>query len=68
MEELSTTIIPLGSLAVLFAGVFILAAIMNTSLSRKADKAIASRMSAKRKEKNESLSEQKQRLELLLKK
>ncbi len=68
MEELIPTIVPVGSLAFLFAGVSILVLIRKTSLSREADKSIASRMSAKRKEKNESLSEQKKRLELLLKK
>ena len=68
MEELNPTIVPLGSLAVLFAGVSILVLIRKMSLSREADKVIANRMTAKRKEKNESLSEQKKRLELLLKK
>ena len=68
MEELNPTIVPLGSLAVLFAGVSILVLIRKMSLSREADKVMASRMNAKRKEKNESLSEQKKRLELLLKK
>ena len=68
MEELNPTIVPLGSLAVLFAGVSILVLIRKMSLSREADKSIANRMSAKRKEKNESLSEKKKRLELLLKK
>ena len=68
MEELNPTIVPLGSLAILFATFSILVLIRKTSLSREADKAIASRMSAKRKEKNESLSEQKKRLELLLRK
>ncbi len=68
MEEVTPTIVPLGSLAVLFAGVSIIVLIKKTSLRREADKAIANRMSAKRDEKNESLSEQKKRLELLLKK
>ena len=68
MDELSPTIVPLGSLAILFAGVSILVFIRKTTLSRQADKAIARRMKAKRKEKNYSLYEQKKRLELLLKK
>ena len=68
MEELTPTIVPLGSLAVLFAGIFILVLIKKTSLYREVDKAIEIRMSAKRKEKNESLSDKKKRLELLLKK
>lgn len=68
MEQLNPTIVPLGSLAVLFAVVSLLVLIRKASLSRKADKDIAIKMSAKRKEKNESLSEQKKRLELLLKK
>ena len=68
MEDFTPTIVPLGSLAVLFAGVSILVIIRKTNLYRESDKAVASRMSAKRKEKNESLSEQKKRLELLLKK
>ena len=68
MEDFTPTIVPLGSLAVLFAGVSILVIIRKTNLYREADKAVASRMSAKRKEKNESLSERKKRLEILLKK
>ena len=68
MEEFNPTIVPLGSLAVLFAGVSILVLIRKTILYRQTDTAIESRMSDKRKEKNESLSEQKKRLEILLKK
>ncbi len=68
MEELNPTIFPLGSLAVLFTGVSIIVLIRRMNLSREANKVISSRMTAKRKEKNESLSEQKKRLELLLKK
>ncbi len=68
MDEFSPTLVPLGSLAVLFAGVTILIFIRKMNLSRQADKAIERRMNAKRKEKNYSLSEQKKRLEILLKK
>ena len=68
MEELNPTIVPLGSLAIIFAGISILILIRKTTLSRETHKAISSRMSAKTKEKNESLSEKKERLELLLKK
>ena len=68
MDVLEPKIFPLGSLAVLFAMVSILIIIIKTSISREAQKRIASKMRTKRKEKNESLSEQKKRLELLLKK
>ena len=39
MEELNTTIVPLGSLAFLFAGVSILVLIRRTNLSREAENA-----------------------------
>mgnify|MGYP001162264886 CR=1 FL=1 len=68
MDELNPTIVPVGTLAFVFAGFFILVLIRKTSLSRESDKAIASRINAKRIEKNESLSQQKKRLELLLRK
>ena len=68
MEELSPKIVPLGSLAIVFAGVYILMFIRKTLLSREAEKSRGIRMSDKRNKKNESLSEQKRRLELLIKK
>ena len=68
MEEMSTTIVPLGSLALLFALISILLFLRKASIARQADESIKNRMEAKRNEKTESLEEQKKRLELLLKK
>ena len=68
MEEINPTIVPLGSLALLFAVISILVFIRKASIARQADASIKNRMEAKRNEKTESLEEQKQRLELLLKK
>ena len=68
MEEMSTTIVPLGSLAVVFAVIAIILFIRKVSIARQAEKYIKNRMNQKRKESVESLEEQKKRLELLLKK
>ena len=68
MEEMSTTIVPLGSLALVFAVISILVFLRKASIARQADESIKNRMEAKRNEKTESLEEQKKRLELLLRK
>ena len=68
MEEMSATIVPLGSLAFLFAVISILVFLRKASIARQADESIKNRMKANRNEKTESLEEQKKRLELLLKK
>ena len=68
MEEMSTTTVPLGSLAILFAVISVLVLIRKTSLTRETDLAIKERIEAKKKLNNLSLSEQKKRLDLLLKK
>ena len=68
MEEMSTTIVPLGSLALLFAVISILVFLRKASFARQADESIKNRMEAKRNEKTESLEEQKKRLEILLRK
>ena len=68
MEEMSATIVPLGSLAFLFAVISVLVFLRKASIARQADESIKNRMEAKRNEKIESLEEQKKRLELLLKK
>ena len=68
MEEMSTTIVPLGSLAFIFAVISILVFLRKASIARQADESIKNRMEAKRNEKTESLEEQKKRLELLLRK
>ena len=68
MEEMSATIVPLGSLALLFAVISILVFLRKASIARQAEASIKKRIEAKRNEKTESLEEQKQRLELLLKK
>ena len=68
MEEMSETIVPLGSLAIVFALISVLVFIRKASIERQDNESIKNRMNVKRKEKNESLEEQKKRLELLLKK
>ena len=68
MEEMSETIVPLGSLALLFGVISILVLIRKASNAREADESIKNRMEAKRNERTESLEEQKKRLELLLRK
>ena len=68
MERMSATIVPLGSLALLFAVISILVFLRKASIARQADESIKNRMEAKRNEKTESLEEQKKRLELLLRK
>ena len=68
MEEMSATIVPLGSLALLFAVISILVYLRKARIARKAEASIKDRIEAKRNEKTETLEEQKQRLELLLKK
>ena len=68
MEEMSATIVPLGSLAIIFALISILFFVRNASIARQADESIKNRMEAKRNEKTESLEEQKKRLEILLRK
>ena len=68
MEDMSASIVPLGSLAFLFAIISVLVFLRKASIARQTDASIKNRMEAKRNEKIESLEEQKQRLELLLKK
>ena len=68
MEEMSATIVPLGSLAFLFAVISVLVFLRKASIARQADESIKNRIEAKRNEKSETLEEQKKRLELLLKK
>ena len=68
MEEMSATIVPLGSLALVFAVISILVFIRKASIARQVDESIKNRMEARKKEKTESLEDQKKRLELLLKK
>ena len=68
MEEMSATIVPLGTLAFLFAVISVLVFLRKASIARQADASIKYRIEAKRNEKSETLEEQKKRLELLLKK
>ena len=68
MEEMSATIVPLGSLGLVFAVISILVFVRKASIARQTDESIKNRMEAKRNEKTESLEEQKKRLELLLRK
>ena len=68
MEEMSSTIVPLGSLALIFAVISILVFLRKASIARQADESIKNIMEAKKIEKIESLEDQKKRLELLLRK
>ncbi len=68
MEEMNATIVPLGSLAFVFAVISILVFLRKASIARQADESIKNRMEEKRNEKAQSLEEQKKRLELLLRK
>ena len=68
MEEMSATIVPLGSLAFLFAVISVLVFLRKASIAIQANECIKNRIEAKRNEKSETLEEQKKRLELLLKK
>ena len=68
MEEMSATIVPLGSLALIFAVISILVFLRKASIARQADESIKNIMEAKKIEKIESLEDQKKRLELLLRK
>ena len=65
---MSTKIVPLGSLALLFAVISIVVLLSKASIARQIDMSIRKRIEAKRNEKTESLEEHKKRLELLLKK
>jgi len=51
MEEMSATIVPLGSLALVFAVITILFFLRKASIARQADEYIKNRMEAKRNEK-----------------
>ena len=68
MEEMSATIVPLGSLALVFAVISILVIVRKASIARQAEESIKNSIEAKINGDNESLEEQKKRLELLLKK
>ena len=68
MEEISATIVPLGSLALIFAVISILVFLRKASIARQADESIKNRVEAIRNEKTDSLEEQKKRLEILLRK
>ena len=65
---MSSTVVPLGYLAILFAGVAILVIIKKAVEAREADELIKNRMTEIRSQKNRSLFEQKRRLDELLKK
>tara|TARA_B100000579_G_scaffold209452_1_gene171060 strand:+ start:120 stop:326 length:207 start_codon:yes stop_codon:yes gene_type:complete len=68
MEEISETVVPLGSLALVFAVISFLVLLRKAAIARQAEESIKKRIEAKRNKKNVSLDEQKKRLELLLKK
>ena len=68
MEGMNETIVPLGSLAFVFAVISIFIFLRKANIAKQADKSIKKRMDAIRNEKTESLEEQKKRLEHLLRK
>ena len=68
MEVMNETIVPMGSLAVVFAVISILVFFRKANMAKQADETIKNRMAAMRNEKTESLEEQKKRLEHLLRK
>ena len=68
MEGMNETIVPLGSLAFVFAVISIIVFLRKSNIARQADESIKKRMDAIRNEKTESLEEQKKRLEHLLRK
>ena len=68
MEEMGPTIVPLGSLAFVFALISFLVFLRKARIAKQVDESIKNRMQAKMIEKTESLDEQKKRLELLLRK
>ena len=68
MEGMNETIVPLGSLAFVFAVISIIVFLRKASIAKQADESIKKRMDAIRNEKTESLEEQKKRLEHLLRK
>tara|TARA_Y100001968_G_scaffold281405_1_gene278647 strand:- start:1137 stop:1343 length:207 start_codon:yes stop_codon:yes gene_type:complete len=68
MEGVNETIVPLGSLAFVFAVISIFVFLRKANMAKQADESIKQRMYSVRNKKNESLEEQKKRLEHLLKK
>ena len=68
MEEINATIVPLGSLAILFALFSIIIFIIKASIARQTDVYIKKKFDSKIQEQQESLEEQKRRLEILLRK
>ena len=68
MEGINATVVPLGSLAFVFAVISILIFLRKANMLRQADVTIKNRIDAITNEKGESLEEQKKRLEHLLRK
>jgi len=68
MDEMSSTVVPLGVLAILFACIAFLVIIKKAIQAREDDEFIQSRMAEIRAQKNRPLIEQKRKLDELLKK
>ena len=68
MEGMNETIVPMGSLAFVFAVISIIVFLRKANIAKQADESIKKRIDAMRNEKTESLEEQKKRLEHLLRK
>jgi len=68
MEGMNETIVPMGSLAFVFAVISIIVFLRKANIAKQADESIKKRMDAIKNEKTESLEEQKKRLEHLLRK
>ena len=65
---MSSTVVPVGSLAIIFAGIIFLVILKKAIVARQSDQVIKNRMAEKLALRNRPLAEQKHRLEELLKK
>ena len=68
MENVSEIIVPLGPLAIIFAGISALVLLKKNLKSRESDEAIKTRIADIRAQKIKPITEQRKRLEELLKK
>ena len=68
MEGMNETVVPLGSLALVFAVISIFVFFRKAKMAKLADESLKNRTDAIENEKTESLEEQKKRLEHLLRK
>ncbi len=67
METISETVVPLGSLALIFAVITVIVFTRKIVKARKLNLTMKTKMESKRKKNIETLDDQKKRLESLLK-